>query len=414
MILDLSPALHQSLRCSLHSDPHPQRRLLVPISLPAHQTASCSHSLAYLWSALPSSLKTSPALMDASSWALCHKMTLLSPFSEMRNRIAEIGRSMLLKASANLRYHKAWFFGVLISIALCVVTAQVPFDCFCSRESFALVSGRSEQQPIISAHHWGVWPDQRHTRKFLSEADWAGKALTASMLGLFVVNVTSSYQLWPNSFQLVAHPAGLQRAPGGSTKNKQRFSVNSGLLEGCLGCCKGTHASTRKNWVWKSKRWETPDLAQMLQRGAAQWRRASTVPDVQTANSGLRFQLERRYLASLYKKSTSFPCTWILPVCKRSSCLVQRGGNVFFTLSFGMAWVEVLSGGDTIPSSPPLLFIPAFSQQIHQLRLSCGYPQHLDAPTEKPELSFMFEESIKNKWIQNPQDGRATFALCFP
>lgn len=79
-----------------------------------------------------------------------------------------------------------------------------------------------------------------------------------------------------------------------------------------------------------------------------------------------------------------------------------------------MAWVEVLRGGDTIPSSPPLLFTPAFSQKIHQLRLSCGCPQHLDAPTEKPELSFMFEESIKNKWIQNPQDGRATFALCFP
>lgn len=30
------------------------------------------------------------------------------------------------------------------------------------------------------------------------------------MLGLFVVNVTSSYQLWPNSFQLVARPVGLQ------------------------------------------------------------------------------------------------------------------------------------------------------------------------------------------------------------
>lgn len=31
------------------------------------------------------------------------------------------------------------------------------------------------------------------------------------------------------------------------------------------------------------------------------------VPDVQTANSGLRFQLERRYLASLYKKINLFP-----------------------------------------------------------------------------------------------------------
>lgn len=44
------------------------------------------------------------------SRALCHKMITLSPFLEMGSRVAERGRSTPLKASANLRKHKAGFF----------------------------------------------------------------------------------------------------------------------------------------------------------------------------------------------------------------------------------------------------------------------------------------------------------------
>lgn len=178
------------------------------------------------------------------SRALCHKTTLLSPFSETGNEIAEIGRSTLLKASANLRKHKAWFLRVLISIALYLITVQVPFDCICNYETFTLVSGRkglqagdwSDQQHVISAHLWGVWPDQRHTAKFPPEVGWAGKALKTRMLGLLMENIPSSYQLRSNSFQPVAC-----------------FSMNSSLLGRCVDCCKGVHASTRKNLSVKIK-----------------------------------------------------------------------------------------------------------------------------------------------------------------
>lgn len=80
------------------------------------------------------------------SGALCHKMVLLSLFLETGNRVAEIGRSTLLKASANLRKHKGWLFGVLISIALYLVPVPIPFDCICHHESFTLVSGRMGSQ----------------------------------------------------------------------------------------------------------------------------------------------------------------------------------------------------------------------------------------------------------------------------
>lgn len=190
-----SSALHQTLLCSTHKDPHSQMRQLLCVSLPVHPTASRPHSLAYLSNPglsfpMKCSLFETEKLTSTNgcifSRALWHKMILLlSPFSETGNGIAEIGRSTLLKASANLRKHKAWFFRVLISIALYLVTVQVPFDSVCNHESFTLVSGRrrlqaedwSDQQHVISAHLWGVWPDQRHPAKFPSEASWAGKAL---------------------------------------------------------------------------------------------------------------------------------------------------------------------------------------------------------------------------------------------
>ena len=247
----------------MHSDPHPRTRRLLRVSLPIHHTASRPHSLAFLSNpglrfSVKCSLFETENLTSTNgcifSRALCHKMILLSPFTETGNRIAEIGRSTLLKASANLREHKVWFFRVLISIALYLVTAQVPFDCVCNHESFTLVSDRggshavdqSNRQPIISDQLWGVWPDQRHAAKFSSEASWAAKALKKRMLGLLMENITSSCQVRSNSFQPVAC-----------------FSMNSSLLGKLLDCCKGIHASTRKTWVWKSKLWKTLNFAQM-------------------------------------------------------------------------------------------------------------------------------------------------------
>lgn len=133
------------------------------------------------------------------SRALCHKMIPLSLFLETGSGVAEVGRSAPLKASANLRKHKAGFFRVLFSTALYLVTVQVPFGCACNLESFTLVSGRrgswagdqSHQQHVISALLWGVWPQQRHTAKFPSEAGWAGKALKKQMLCFLMENITS-------------------------------------------------------------------------------------------------------------------------------------------------------------------------------------------------------------------------------
>lgn len=202
-------------------------RLLVPLPLPVHQTASCSHShiskVLFPWAWKPAS--TNGCIF---SGALCHKMILLSLFSEMGNGIAELGRSTLQKASANLKEHQAWFFRALVSIALCVVTALFPFDCICSSESFTPVSGRSEQR-VISARHWGAWPDQRHTWKLPSEVAQAGtslKKLTAESLDgkypLSYQQPSMGFSWWP----IIWSCQGLH-------KNKSCFSMNSSLLERC-------------------------------------------------------------------------------------------------------------------------------------------------------------------------------------
>lgn len=156
-----------------------------------------------------------------------------------------------VKASANLKEHKAWFFRALVSIALCVVT-KFPFDCVCSSESFTPVSGRSEQH-VISAHHWGAWPDQRHTWKLPSEAAQAGTSLKNWLLSLLTENIPSAIS--GGLLLLAGGPS--YRVLRGSTKNKQCFSMNSSLLKRSLDYCRGTWSSTGKIWVWKSKLWET-------------------------------------------------------------------------------------------------------------------------------------------------------------
>lgn len=208
-------------------------RQLLHISFPVHHTASRPHSLAYLSNPglsfpMKCSLLETENLTSTNgcifSRALCHKITLLFRFSETGNGIAEIERSTLLKASANLRKQKAWFFRVLISIALYLVTVRVPFDCICNDESFTLVSDRSglqagdrsDRQHVISAHLWGVWPDQRHTAKFPSEAGWAGKALKKSKCWVFwwkILHLAIScgltvFNLWPVCLWIQAYWEG--------------------------------------------------------------------------------------------------------------------------------------------------------------------------------------------------------------
>lgn len=77
-------------------------RWLLHISLPVHHAASYPYSLVYLSNprmsfSVKCSLFETENLTNANGYifsrALCHKMILLSPFSETENGIAEIGRS---------------------------------------------------------------------------------------------------------------------------------------------------------------------------------------------------------------------------------------------------------------------------------------------------------------------------------
>lgn len=115
-------ALHQPLLCSIHNDPDPHTGWLLDflslfITQPLSSFPLCTFltlSSAFLWRAL-SLWGWKPHSTNGCTFsrALCHQMIPLSLFLEMGSRAAETGRSTALKASANLRKHKAGFFRVL-------------------------------------------------------------------------------------------------------------------------------------------------------------------------------------------------------------------------------------------------------------------------------------------------------------